>query len=212
MFTQKRSYLPAATGALMALLVVTAWWMNPRAKASGRDRAPSPTFYDIDDEYKVSIVVNADYSFHCRGAMLKDQLCKAITGLSSEQSFAITFLNGKGYNQLSEELLPASPDAKRRAGRFLEEAIITPEVDPMPGLEAAFKQHPDILYLIDGGGFADNDAVMQKIRLLNKAKKVKVYTIAFVTSADLESDFINYLKKIAAENRGRFRLVNEGDL
>ncbi len=214
MFMPKRSYLLAAAGALVSLPLITGWWMTPSAKASGRDqdRRPSPVFYDIDEEYKVSIVVNADYSFAHRGATLKDQICRAITGLLPEQSFGMIFLNGKGYNQLSETLLPASRDAKRRAGRFLEDAIITPDVDPMPGLEAAFKQNPDILYLIDGGGFADNDAVLEKIRVLNKAKKVRVYTIAFVTPADLESDFINYLKKIATENRGRFRLVNEGDL
>jgi hypothetical protein len=56
--------------------------------------------------------------------------------------------------------------------------------------------------------FPDNDAVLKLVRELNKDRRVRINTVAFVP--DREDDIqslANVLRTLADENRGTFRAV-----
>ncbi|HZL37835.1 MAG TPA: hypothetical protein VFC78_21130 [Tepidisphaeraceae bacterium] len=72
---------------------------------------------------------------------------------------------------LDSQLLPATPANKRRAMDFLEGSTAVGSTDPIPGLEAAFRQRPQVIYLLTDGDFPDNDAVLRRICQLNKGGK-----------------------------------------
>ncbi|HXE56255.1 MAG TPA: hypothetical protein VN541_24725, partial [Tepidisphaeraceae bacterium] len=84
--------------------------------------------------------------------------------------------------------------------------------NPLPGLELAFHQHPDLIYLLTDGDFPDNKAVLDRIHQLDKDHRVKINTIAFVGDNDNDTDFMKLLKQIAQETGGVYRYVKESDL
>ena len=83
--------------------------------------------------------------------------------------------------------------------------------DPLPGLEAALKLHPQLLYfLTDAADFPEPKAVIEMINKYNKDKKMKVNTILFVEDKNEHNkaaDSEGFMKQIATENGGRFRWV-----
>ena len=107
----------------------------------------------------------------------------------------------------------ATPENKLKATNYLEDKV-TPrgETNPIPGLELAFQQKPELIYLLTDGDFPDNNAVLKRITELNKDHKVKINTIAFVSEADTDTDFMKLLDKIAKENGGVYKFVKESDL
>jgi len=80
---------------------------------------------------------------------------------------------------------------------------------PIPGLRAAFAAEPQLIYLLTDGDFPNNTAVLEEIRKLNAARRVKINTIAFM---DHGEEYERTLKQIADENGGVFRFVGEGEL
>ena len=86
---------------------------------------------------------------------------------------------------------------------------MTPETNPIPALELAFKQQPDLIYLLTDGDFPDNEAVLSRIHTLNKSGHVKINTIAFVNDRDTDKAFIDLLKQIAKESGGVYNLAKE---
>ena len=106
--------------------------------------------------------------------------------------------------------LMGTPENKSKTYKFLEDTTARGRTDPIPGLEAAFKLQPQLLFLLTDGDFPDNEAVKTWIRQQNKDKKIKINTIAFVGTEDKE--YQKVLREIAQENGGVFRFVSEQDL
>ena len=86
--------------------------------------------------------------------------------------------------------------------------------DPVPGLELAFKMHPQLLYLLTDGDFEDNKKVLDKINSLqaNSSPKVKINTIVFTDPAKADKGIVDLLKKIADDSGGQARVVSPDDL
>jgi len=166
-------------------------------------------FDDVNLGTRVSFVMDASGSMINKMATLKDQLKKTINGMSREQSFNVIFFQDNKCDMVSRNLLPTTAGNKIRADVFLDGVTTTGTTDPIPGIEAAFRQKPDTIYLLTDGDFPDNDAVLKKIRELNKDKKVRVYTIAFEGTADNDTAFKDLLKTIAKENGGEYKHVEE---
>ena|SRR6185437_8991012 len=172
-----------------------------------------PVFGNGGNARMITFVCDASGSMINKMASLKDQLNKAVVGLKPIQSFNIIFFQDNKCDSVTPEgLIPATPENKRKSGLFLEGVTTTGTTDPIPGIEKAFKTHPQLIYLLTDGDFPDNDAVLKKIRDLNKDKRVKINTIAFVGQSDNDTAFKDLLATIAKENGGTFKLVNEGDL
>jgi len=171
-----------------------------------------PVFDNIDRGRRIAFVIEAKGSMLVKWACLKEELDKTIGGLLPEQTFGMVFFQPGPCDELSPALLPASSANKKKATAFLDSVTVAGYTDPIPGIEAAFKEKADILYLLADGDFPDNDAVVRKIRELNSGNRVRVYTIAFMGDADTDSAFIDLFKMIASETRGQFKQVKAGDL
>lgn len=173
-----------------------------------------PVFGHGGNAKKIAFVCDASGSMLNKFSTLRRELSNTVQGLRVIQSFNIVFFQEQSANALdANQLLMATPENKLKATNYLEDKV-TPrgETNPIPGIEIAFRQKPELIYLLTDGDFPDNAAVLARIRELNKDHKIKVNTIAFVGEADTDTDFMKLLKQIADENGGVYKFVKESDL
>jgi hypothetical protein len=162
---------------------------------------------------RIVFVCDASGSMLNKMATLKDELSKAVQGLSFVQSFNIIFFHDESFVTLDgNQLVAATAQAKRSAAKFLDDVVPAGTTNPIRGLELAFRQNPQLIYLLTDGDFPDNKAVLDKIHELNKGNKVRINTIAFVNDSDTDKAFRDLLKQVADESGGTFRDVNENQL
>ena len=91
-------------------------------------------------------------------------------------------------------------------GERLERRLVVARQRPAPEHDASV----DLAgYILTDGDFPNNDQVIAEIRRLNKDKKVKINTIAFM---DRGEAYEKLLKQIADENGGLFKFVSDSDL
>ena len=140
---------------------------------------------------------------------LRQELRKACDTLKPVQAFDIIFFSEDKYIALDKELLLAVPETKRKAYDFLDKTAPHGSSDPIPGIQAAFKAGPQLIYMLTDGDFPNNQQVVEEIRRLNKDKKVKINTIAFM---DRGEAYEKLLKQIADENGGLFKFVSDSEL
>lgn len=173
-----------------------------------------PVFGDGGNARFISFVCDASGSMLVKMPALKLELSKVVHNLKPIQSFGVIFFqeSASDLKYLDTVLLPANPENKRKFDKFMSEVVTKGQTDPIPGIELAFRQHPQLIYLLTDGDFPDNNAVLAKIRELDKDKKVKINTIAFIDKSDKDVAFKQLLQTIAKETGGTFRLVNEEDL
>jgi hypothetical protein len=140
---------------------------------------------------------------------LRQELRKAVDRLKGGQAFDIIFFSADRFVALDNQLLLALPEAKRKAYEFLDRTAPHGSSDPIPGLRAAFAAKPELIYMLTDGDYPNNAQVLEELRKLNKDKKVKINTIAFM---DRGEEYEKLLKQIADENGGTFKFVAEQDL
>ena len=66
-----------------------------------------------------------------------------------------------------------------------------------------------MIYILTDGDFPNNAQVLEELRKLNKDKRVKINTIAFM---DRGEAYEKLLKQIADENGGAFKFVSDQEL
>jgi hypothetical protein len=161
---------------------------------------------------KIAFVCDASGSMLPKFASLQNELSKAVENLKPIQGFNLIFFQNQSCDSFSTELSPATPGNKQKASSFLHDVIPQGTTDPLPGLEMAFRQKPQMIYLLTDGDFPDNQAVLRKIRELDADHRVKVYTIAFVDDADKDTDFVALLQQIARETGGIYKHISQSEL
>jgi hypothetical protein len=171
-----------------------------------------PIFGYSGNAKKIAFVCDASGSMLSKFSTLRRELSKSIRVLSPVHSFSLIFFQKQTCIYLDQNLMMATPDAKLRADKFLETVTPREETNPIPALELAFKEKPDLIYLLTDGDFPDNAAVLNRIHQLDKDAKVKINTIAFVADTDNDTEFMALLKQIAQETGGVYRYVRESDL
>lgn len=144
-------------------------------------------------------------------ASLKEELRRAIVLLDRNQKFNIVlFHDGKATSLSEDGLLPATLENQRKGTVFLEEVTVGSTSDPTAALKAAFKQEPEMLFLLAGSDFPDNDAVAKTIRDLNPVLKTRVCTIGiFDLKKEKDIEVLKALEGIAKDNAGTYRCVDE---
>jgi hypothetical protein len=162
--------------------------------------------------HSVAFLCDASGSMLNKFASLRGELNQAVIRLTPIQSFGITFFGEKQANTLNSQLVMATPENKLRATNFLEDVTPRGDTNPLPALELAFKQKPQLIFLLTDGDFPDNALVLTRIRQLNRDGHVKINTIAFVNEADVDTAFIALLKQIAKENGGTYKHVTQDEL
>ena len=171
-----------------------------------------PVFGNSGNAKKIAFVCDASGSMLQKFDALKRELSKTVSQLRPSQSFSVIFFQEQSCKALDQNLLIAKPDTKRQADQFLGTIVPRADTNPLPALELAFKQKPDLIYLLTDGDFPDNNAVLKLIQQLDKDGKVKINTIAFVNEKDKDTDFMAILQKIAKDTGGVYRFVRENDL
>jgi hypothetical protein len=154
-----------------------------------------------------------------RRALLVRELGAAVRQLKPPQMFNIVFFRNEEPNVFSPQLTLASSANKVKADEWTAEKYeARGSTQPIPAIEAAFKQEPQLIWLLTDGVFDDAAAVEKRIEELMKlnANKLKINTVLFVSSADANSGetraATESLQKIARIGAGTFRLVREEDL
>jgi hypothetical protein len=181
----------------------------------GMGLGPKSPFMGISGNARhVVYVCDSSGSMLNKFPSLKQEIRKAIDVLKPQQSFGLIFFSDpeRKPQSLGPALLPATPDIKRNAYRFLDSVSTSGSTDPLPGLELAFKQKPQLIYLLTDGDFPDNAAVLRRIKDLNRDKLVKINAIVFVDVASAEKSIVDLMQQIARENGGVFKVVSQNDL
>ena len=168
---------------------------------------------------RIAYVCDASGSMLQMFDSLRVELRKSIDPLKPEQSFNVIFFQEQGYQTADKTaLMPATADNKRRVYDFLDKMYVKGETNPIPGLDLAFKQAPEVIFLLTDGDFngPGNDAVVKFCVERAKAGKVKMNTIAFISSdvkdKPEELEFVKALQAIAKDTGGKFRVVKDNDI
>jgi Mg-chelatase subunit ChlD len=157
---------------------------------------------------RVVYVLDSSGSMMNKFETLRRLMRQAVDSLQRNQQFAIIFFSEDKFLALDRELLPAVPETKRKAYDFLDKTAPHGSSDPIPALQVAFRGNPDTVFLLTDGDFPNNDQVIQELRRLNKDKRVKINTIAFM---DRGEAYERLLRQIADETGGTFRFVSQTD-
>jgi hypothetical protein len=162
----------------------------------------------------VVFVCDASGSMINTFSSLKAELVKAISRLKSIQGFNVIFFQDEKAAALDSGLLFATPENKRKAFQWLDTITTTGTTNPIPGIDMAFRNRPQLIYLLTDGDFPDNNAVKAAIQRLNNGKQTRVNTIIFVSEADSDTSqsFIDLMKAIAKDNGGVYAHVKESEL
>jgi hypothetical protein len=163
---------------------------------------------DESNSINIAYVCDASESMAPKLACLKDQLSKAIDHLHSDQQFSVIFM--QPGQPLSLKMADATPENKRRAMGFLQSIQPRGDTDPIPALDSAFDQHPDLIYLLTDRDFADDPGVLNEVHKLNGLYRAKIITIALVgpDPHDHDPNMIQILERLANESGGTFKPVN----
>jgi hypothetical protein len=148
-----------------------------------------------------------------KARLVREELGKALSGLIPGQAFNIVFAGEQRPQALfpSGTPLPATPDNKKRAAAFLEKMALPAKPDSLPALAVAFAGKPELVYLLTGGDFPDNEAVVKKVADLNPKQTARVHTIYF-SPEKFNRTTEETLQRISEESGGSYRCVFEEDL
>ena len=164
----------------------------------------------------IAFVCDASGSMMDKISVLREEMKRTIDQLRPIQAFSIVFFSDEKPQALSENLVMASPDNKRKAYDFLQHVVTAGSTHPIPGLQLAFRQHPQLIFLLTDGEFEDNEAVVKAIHDLNPDHAVKINTIAFINNAALQDgsgqEWMDVLRRIAHDNKGTFKQVSPDDI
>ncbi len=168
---------------------------------------------------KVVYLCDATGSMNDKKSTLYFEIKKAVSKLQPVQFYNVVFFQAGEAVALSKGgLQPANAKSKEDLARFLvNDVSFRGNSDPLPGLRLAFKQNPQLIYMLTDGDFyaagIKDDQVLGEIKKLNPDGKVKINTIFFANSEDQRSDpGGKLLKQIADDNGGNFAFVTQSDL
>lgn len=157
---------------------------------------------------------------------LKTELKKDIANLSPVQEFNILIFHetrtGLNYQALADKLLMATPSSKATAFEFIDNLPFSSVNNPIPALEEAFREQPQLIFLLSHGDFnnryntTNNQEVLDRIAQLNQEKKTHVNTRLLLGERRKEvldrRDLEEIMQKIAHDNGGEYQKFYSDDL
>jgi hypothetical protein len=149
---------------------------------------------------------------------LKRELKRAVDNLSPVQQFNVLIfhetLNGSPFQRISDNLLMANASNKARAFDFVDNLQFSSINNPIPALQEAFREQPQLIFLLSHGDFSNhyntttNEEVLAKINAYNREKTVHINTILLLGEKSKQirerKDFEAIMKRIAADNGGLY--------
>jgi hypothetical protein len=168
--------------------------------------------------HKVAYVCDASGSMLDMFDSLRVEIRKSVDGLIPTQAFNIIFFQEQSVAAADKaSLIMANPESKRRAFEFLDNMVVRGETNPIPALELAFKQQPELIYMLTDGEFPDNQKVIDFCKQKTADGKIKINTIAFIGKEHAAKDpmaleYVKVLQTIAKNSGGNFKFVHDEDL
>ena len=174
------------------------------AGGGGMGIAPKAPFGGISgNATKVVYICDASGTMMSIFWRVRDVLKQSIDVLIPAQAFNVIFFSDEDVVALSKTtLVMATPDMKLKALDLSNKMSAAGKTDPMPAIRLAFKQEPELIYVLTDGfdQVVSFDAVINEFRRLNASKKVKVNCILIQSSVNTELERV--LQTIAQENGG----------
>lgn len=159
---------------------------------------------------KIVFVLDATGSMMPSFDSLRVQIRGAVQNMVPPQSFNIVFINENNPPPLSTALLFVTPENKRKAFDYVDVMAPRGRTDPLPALEKAFAQQPELIFLLmDPGDIPDKKAMLDLVTSKSAAGKIKMNVIGF-ESHDAENEA--FLKSLADRTGGHYSYVSKEDL
>lgn len=172
-----------------------------------------PNFFGLGGEARgarnvVYVVDRSGSMLNTFGGVVKE-LKQSIGALRRSQRFHLIFFNsGAPLENPPRRMVSAIAAQKEAAFQFLQGITPAGDTDPRPALRRAFAVEPDLIYFLTDGEFEEYaQSLFAMLDQLNKQRKVRIFTIAYVNQAGGV-----VLERIAREHDGEYRFVSEDEI
>lgn len=137
---------------------------------------------------------------------LRVHLAQVVTDMKPYQKFELIFFDERA-EAWQGRLVNASGGRKRAASRFMNGIVTNGQTKPDRAIRMALALKPDLMFILSDGEF--DAKVVSLIAKLNKGRKTQINTLY---AHEHEGGRADNLRRIAQENRGRYRRIGTGDL
>jgi hypothetical protein len=139
----------------------------------------------------------------------KAELLRSLDDLETAHEFGIVFYNHSPWlftlDRKSRSVLPATPENKRRAGRFVSSMYGQGKTNHMKPLEIALRMRPDVIFLLTDGEQKDdlNRTELKRLSRLNDGR-TRINVVQFCYKTQTESELVD----LAKDNGGQHVFFN----
>ena len=179
--------------------------------AATAEPAPTVKFMGVEAEA-------ASVAFVCDGSRwtkktiddLSTELLRTVEAMTPDQRFAVVFFaDDKASGPDDGRPIAATDENKRKLRHWLGDVTLGDKSTPIPALTSAFDAKPDAVFFVSSGEFDDYDGVAGHVEVLNTGRTVRVYPVGLFPTIKQDDSraFVRFLKKLADDHRGEFRLV-----
>jgi len=169
---------------------------------SGNTSKGTASFFGLKARGRKFIYV-VDYSGSMNGEKIKAakmELTRSIGSLNSTRKFFILFYDHKYQSMPGDKLMYATESNKKKYFAWIDKAEGGGGTDPTGAMLQALSLRPDAIWLLSDGLFHEN--ACDVIAKANPGRRVQIHAIAFHDNKGEKQ-----LKRIAEENRGKYRFV-----
>jgi hypothetical protein len=189
----------------------TAPWGVP---GGGGGLLPKSNFLGVGgNATKVIYLCDASGSMLSVFNALKKNLKESINQLDVTQQFNVIFFSDDNVFPLFKDGMHiAGPDNKKNAMEFIDNAVSTGGTVPLPAINFALKERPELLYVLTDGfdNVASFDDVVNAFKLGNPDGKMHINCIFLQSDPDPKLEEI--LKQIAKTANGQFNKILKSDM
>jgi hypothetical protein len=164
--------------------------------------------------HKIVYLCDASGSMQPVFSTLRSQLKTSSSHLLPGMFFNVIFFSDDNVIPFNNGLVAANPNNQKKLEDFVDDEAPRGGTNPMPAIEQAFANKPDVMYVLTDGFDQINDleSVYTKFATLNSDKKVKVYTILLTDDPDKDKSLVDILRRIAKDNGGQMSIVKKDSL
>lgn len=150
---------------------------------------------------------------------VRGQLKKSIEKLQPSQAFNILFFRDDGIQKLEGALTMAIPANKAKAYKFIDTAFCRGSTVPLPAVQMAFGQRPELIYCFTNGfrDAASPEAIEKEFKSLNPGNRVKVNMVVLY-GGKLEDvlrhdkPLFDMVERVTQASGGKMRLMSVEDV
>ncbi|MHC4561220.1 MAG: VWA domain-containing protein [Planctomycetota bacterium] len=194
---------------------------SPFGLTGGGGGGPASNFYGTGgNAHHIVWVIDRSGSVAPNFGLLKQEMLRSVATLKPVQDFhVILFGEDVPIEKEPRQLTAANKKYKLAVAEFLSSVnAAAGYTKPVSALERAFavlrgadpSKPGKLIYLLTDGVFPDNEAVINKLRALNKTKGVLINTYLYSPERNELAEKV--MKQIASENGGRYKYVSPDEV